>query len=388
MKPAVAAVPSTPEERDAFTRKATGQPQSTSAIPFFTAEAIWGGYSAPGYLIKRIAEPRAVTSIFGDQGSYKSAIAVALAGSVATGLPFYGAKVRQAAAAFIAGEGVGGMRKRLRAWLMANGFREGDEPLPPIAVTEGPASLTDNCEQLKSTISEIEAQLTAPVELVIIDTLSANFGSGEENSASDMSLAIANARRAAPDAALVVIHHTGIGGDRERGSSSFPFGCDFRFRAIYDKEARTVELRNVKQKDDELQPSLFFAPRRFSVGWVDADGLEMTAVILDRVGAPEDSPSGAPGRAGTSGLGTNQESVLKVLQRLYRIQCKKLQAEGEDTNKATVLLSGLRNAVVDEKIMINPRFREALDGLTQRGLVTIEGQVIRLNIEARSKRDE
>lgn len=378
MKAIAAAVPATPEELDAFYKR-SGRISGSShePLPFFTPAAIWGTYTAPGYLVKLIAEPKCVTSIFGDQGSYKSAIALALAGSVATGLPFYGAKVRQAVVAYIAGEGCGGMRKRLRAWMMANEFGETD-PQPPIAITEGPASLTDNSAQLRSTVIEIENQFNAPLELIVIDTLSANFGSGEENSASDMSLAIANARRASPDAALVVIHHTGIGGDRERGSSSFPFGCDFRFRTIYEKESRTVELRNLKQKDDELQPSLFFTPRRFNVGWVDADNIELSAVVLDRVNEPEGNAQETPGRTGTLGLGANQESVLKVLHRLYRIQHSKAQAEGADPSKATVLLSGLRNAVVDEKILPRQRFNEALEGLNQRGLVVIEGNVIRL----------
>lgn len=375
---AVAAMPANQTEQDAFYKRAEqGSSASRGPLPFFIAAGIWEAYTAPGYIVKRIAEPKAITSIFGDQGTYKSAIAVALVGSVSTGLPFYGAKVRKAGCLYVAGEGCGGMRKRLRAWMMAHDMTSAN-PQPPIAVTEAPASLIGNSEQLIATILETEKQLSTPIELVVFDTLAANFGEGEENSATDMSLAIANARRAAPAAALVVIHHTGHNGDRERGSSSFPFGADFRFRAIYDKESRTVEFRNLKQKDDELQPSIFFAPRRFGVDWLDADDAELTAVVLDRVEQPETEATEPRTRTGASGLGANQESVMKVLRRLYRIHRANVQAQGRDPNQATVLLSGLRNSVVDEKIMSRQRYGEALEGLKERGLVLIEGPHIRI----------
>jgi len=369
----------TDAERTARLRLAT--PGAIDPLPLFTTAALWKGYTAPGYIAKRIVEPRALTTIFGDQGTYKSAVAVALACSIGSGRPFYEIKTRKAGVLYVAGEGCGGMRKRLRAYMIGQGLSAAD-PQPAIAVTEAPADLIGNADQLRATVRQAEKEIELAVEAIFFDTLAANFGSGEENSASDMALAIANARSASPGAAIVVVHHSGLGdGSRERGSSALPFGSDFRFRTVYNKAARTIELRNVKAKDDELLSSLFFTPRRLGVEWLDSDGEELTAVVLDRgEEPPEGTQEGRP-RTATAGLGSNQESLLKALRRLYKMQRKALTREGRDPETAKILLDGLRNVVVDEKLLPAKRFSEAIDALLGRGLIRVEGAHVLLSGE-------
>lgn len=381
--PAVRAVQAPATARSEFDRaSAQSAGLSLAPLPFFTPDAIWsGGYTPPAYLVKGMIARRAVTTIFGDQGTYKSAISIALATCIGSGRAFYGVRTRSepAGVVYLAGEGCAGMPKRLRGLMMAHDLTAAD-PAPLIAITEMPANLVGNAEQLRATVAAAAEALGTEIAAVFIDTLTANFGEGEENSASDMTLAIANAKRAAPDAALIVVHHSGHGeSGRERGSSSLPFGADFRFRTKYDKAAKTVCLENLKQKDDEALEPMFFAPRRVGVEWLDSDGEELTSVVLDRVEDPMPSTGDADGsaqrqRAPGPGPGKNQETVLKVLARLRRVGEKNLQDSGLDPRGAKVSLNALRTAVVvDGKFMERQRYPEALDGLVKRGLIRIDG---------------
>lgn len=379
------ALPAKPQEQAAFSKAQRLQPVPGGApepLPFFCARAVWEGFTASGYLAKHIIEPRAVTVLFGDSGSYKSAIAIDVACCVGTGRNFHRIRTRRTGVLYVAGEGCGGVRKRVRAWLMGHRMSAAD-PQPLVAITEAPASLLGDPEQLRATIQAAEKELGAPIELLVIDTLAANFGPGEENSATDMALAIANARSAAPAAAFLVVHHSGHGdGARERGSSSLPFGADFRFRAIYDKDSRTVELRCVKAKDDEVLPSIFFTAKRLGVEWLDVDGEELSAIVLERTEEPEQiGAAESRGRSGASGLGANQETVIKIVRRLYRAARHKAAEEGRDPFAVRILADGLRNAVVSETRVSAKRYGEALETLISRGLVRLEGPHVLLSEE-------
>jgi len=72
---------------------------------------------------------------------------------------------------------------------------------------------------------------------------------GDENSARDMGLVIANADRVrkATGAAVLLIHHTGKSGDSERGSSALRGACDTMLKVVGDRDK--LVLRCEKQKD-------------------------------------------------------------------------------------------------------------------------------------------
>jgi hypothetical protein len=69
--------------------------------------------------------------------------------------------------------------------MMQRGFDASSEQ-PAVYVTSGAADLLGDPEQLRATVVYAGALLGIPVELVVIDTLAANFGAGDENHASDM----------------------------------------------------------------------------------------------------------------------------------------------------------------------------------------------------------
>lgn len=386
---ALSAVPATPEQQAAFGSPTSGAPLDQAAIeqmtlPGFMVPQLWEGYTPAQYLVKRTLGPSQLTVLFGESGHFKSVIAIDLALCVASGREFHGLKTHKAGVVYVAGEGHGGLRKRVRAWLLHHGYDAASEQ-PSIYVTEAGADLIGNPLQLRATVEYARRALGCDIGLVVVDTLAANFGMGDENHASDMQTAIRGARDAAKGASVLMLHHTGHGDGkaRERGSYAIRATADYRLRAVYDEPSKLVELQFLRVKDDEEPKPLHFVWRRVPLGWEDEDGEELTSVALEKAEAPAGGSveGGAYDRTGTTGLGANQETALKVLQRLYRQHRKNVVDRGGGEDEAKVLLAGLRGTLTAEKRMPKQRITEAIEGLVRRGLARIEAPHIYL-IEA------
>ena len=370
------AVPATPDQQAAFASPASTATLDAAAIEQlalrgFVVADLWGGYSPPQYVVKRMLGPAQTTVLFGESGHFKSVIAIDLALCVASGREFHGLKTHRAGVVYIAGEGHGGLRKRVRAWLLHHSFDATSEQ-PSIYITEAGGDLIGNPLQLRATVEHAKRVLGCEIGLVVIDTLAANFGMGDENHAGDMQTALNNAKAAAQGAAVLLLHHTGHGkegGARERGSYALRATVDYRLRAQYDEPSKVVELQFLRVKDDEEPKPMAFAWKRVPIEWTDEDGEELTSVVLEPT---EAVPTRGPGdRGGSSGLGANQETVLKVLQKLYRNIGTNLEQQGRDPAEGRVLVSGLRNDCVP-KYMNRARFLEAVNKLAERGLVEVQ----------------
>src|SRR5690349_9661409 len=125
-------------------------------LPGYVAASIWDGYEPPPYLVKRLLEPGGLTVVFGPSANFKSVMAIDLSGSVGTGAAFHGMRVRKAAVLYVAGEGHGGIRKRLRAWMLSHGIDAASDQ-PSIFITSQGADLVGNPEQLRSTVDHAAA---------------------------------------------------------------------------------------------------------------------------------------------------------------------------------------------------------------------------------------
>ena len=347
---------------------AVGLPMSP--LPMFAAADIWSEDKPPQYLLKRLLGPGELTVIFGKSGHLKSVIAVDIAVAVGLGLGFHGIKGRMAPVLYIAGEGHRGIKKRLRARMIAHGF-DASSDQPRLLVTSRGGNLIENPEQLRVTVEAAEKTLGDPIGLLIVDTLAANFGAGDENSSGDMTAALTSAREAAPYAANLIIHHTGHSTDRERGSYALQAAADYRLQAAYDAAAKELELKWLKCKDDDMPEPMIFERRVIPVDWTDEDGEEETSVIVERLSASTRPPAERESRGGRlgAGLGANQETVLKILQRLYRLHRKHLEGDARNPADAKVPLSALRSAVLDERHMNRQRFNDAIKALVERGMV-------------------
>lgn len=366
----MSALPVSKANRDqdaAFAQAQRAALGSIEPLPGFVASEVWNGYTPAAYVLKHALEPGEPSVLFGQSGHFKSAIAIDMACCAGSGTPFHGIKTRKVGVLYTAGEGHSGIRKRLRAWMIARGMDATSEQ-PAVYITKAGADLIGNPEQLRLTVDAAADALELPIGLVVIDTLAANFGAGDENHARDMSLAVTNARSAAPEAAILLVHHTGHGAqDRERGSTALIGAATYRLQATYDEQSRLIELQWLKAKDDERPVAIVFGWQKVPLGWEDDDGEELTSIILERLEGATFNRAPQP-----IGLGKNQDTAIKCLRVLYARARRNLAQQGRDPGDALILTTGWRTACQDKGIKRN-RWAEVLRDLQDRKLISIEG---------------
>lgn len=181
---------------------------------------------APTYLIDGFIEDGGLAMMIGASGTGKSAVMLDMLCSVVTGKPWKGHRTRRARAVYIAGEGVHGAAQRIKAWEDQHGVGVGQDLfIVPEAVLLQYGKPETTRLVWDWLASEIRA---AGVEIVVLDTLARMAVGLDENSATDMGLAVRrlDKLRADTGACVVIVHHTKRGGDTARGSSALIGAAD------------------------------------------------------------------------------------------------------------------------------------------------------------------
>jgi hypothetical protein len=150
----------------------------------------------------------------GASNTYKTFVALDLAASIATGQPeFLGHPIRMhGPVVYLIGEGKGRFKYRLLGWEQHH-----QRIAPAFYFKGGPLDMLDPKE-----VNQLLADLLVikPV-LVVVDTLSRNFGDGNENETQDMAQFIRHCDLLRQSgAAILVLHHLNATGARERGNTS------------------------------------------------------------------------------------------------------------------------------------------------------------------------
>ncbi len=190
-------------------------------------------------------------TVFGTSGVGKSFYCLDLSLSVASGLPFLGRyETVKGNVLYICSEGVYGLKARVRAWLKRRGLTD----LGGIVFSTTTHDLQDT-DELDRLLSEARDVLGA-IDLVVVDTLSRNFGPGDPDKNADMKgyLGGVDYVREQAGATVLSIHHTGwTEGDRERGAKCLRDYADSAILLSADgEEAIVVSCK--KQKDDKPFP--------------------------------------------------------------------------------------------------------------------------------------
>ena len=238
----------------------------------------------PQWLVKGFLEKDLLGSFFGASESGKSFIAVDLALSVASEAPFAGhSVVSPGLVCYIAGEGASGIKNRIGAWCMARGIpRRGI----PFVLSSQSADMLD-AESVQTIIEEAAAAAErhgVQLVLLILDTLSRNFGAGDENSSQDMKSfidALDTIRLSFPGCSVLTVHHSGHADkSRARGSTVFRAAMDAEY--LVEKDGLTIKLSNSKQKDAARQPDVFFEMEYVILG-EEADGTPFGSAVLRKL---------------------------------------------------------------------------------------------------------
>jgi KaiC/GvpD/RAD55 family RecA-like ATPase len=202
---------------------------------------------APTWLVDKALPAGGLVGMYGRPGCGKSFIAIDLAMSIATGTPWFGREVERGFVIYISAEGGSGIGKRVLAWLATHGVEPRNADIAWL-VESIPVS-TDST-QMGQLLDRIVDEVRRHPALIIIDTLARCFD-GDENLQEDMGRFIAGVDllRKELGCTVLVVHHTRLDGNRERGNTSFRGAVDTMI--AIDRSDDLIELKCNKQKDDE-----------------------------------------------------------------------------------------------------------------------------------------
>lgn len=209
----------------------------------------------PEWLIDPVMPAGGMVGLYGPPGAGKSFLAIDFAMAVATGRAWQGRPTKKGLVVYISAEGGAGIGKRVLAWLKANHVDPKDakiawliESLPMTEDSEGVAIL------LKRLVDEVGE---APV-LIIVDTLARCFD-GDENQQEDMNRFVAGVDllRKELGCTVIIVHHTRLEADRERGNTAFRGAADTMI-AVTITGHNEFSVSCNKQKDAEAFEELAF----------------------------------------------------------------------------------------------------------------------------------
>ncbi|WP_407553106.1 AAA family ATPase [Streptomyces sp. Pv4-95] len=215
--------------------------------------------------------------VVGPSGHMKSFMVIDFAGHVGTGMKWHGHYVRQGTVVYLVAEGARGIRKRVRAWEKHYGLKMDNVFFLPRPVQ----AMSPEWDTL------IEAMHRLSPALIVIDTQARVSVGVEENSAKELGLVVDRMEqlRAATEACVLVIHHTGHVGEHGRGSSSAKGALQSELHVSKkgdDARNTIVTMKIGKQKDDEQGGDLQFGLRVVTIdGETKADGRPVTSVVLE-----------------------------------------------------------------------------------------------------------
>jgi hypothetical protein len=241
-------------------------------------------------------------AIIAESNASKSNLMLRMAHHIAAGTPMAGLETTKGKVAIVLGEGVAGFKKRLDALQKQMGAYSDD-----IVIVEQPAQFIDpiHAKQLGKELSGFAA--------IFVDTLAANAGDYDENSARDTARVIENlkylSRRSG--ATVVLIHHTGkILYKGARGSSSLKAALDFELTIKRLNNGKRGRVTVTKARDFDPVQTLDFEVQSIEVG-IDDSGMPITGPVLEFI-----ETENTPIPTQNHNFGQLQRSALDALKRL------------------------------------------------------------------------
>ncbi|BAK76671.1 RecA-family ATPase-like protein [Pseudogulbenkiania sp. NH8B] len=253
--------------------------ENTSTIPDDYFEDIGAEEAKPvGWLIRSYFEANAVMLMFGPYGCFKTFIALDVAVSVATGLPWHGHAVsRSGTVIYLCGEGKNNIRRRVSGLCRERNLDMKTLKIKLVRITQ---DLTD--EQCTARLKAAIGTLSEPPALIIVDTLARHFGSGNENATEDMNRFINHIDHVRGEASVLIVHHSGHEKpDRPRGASSLPSGMDAIYQIKREEKGQCTRLHAAKMKDAQYPPDLFLQTKIVNLPFEEEDGTPATTVVLE-----------------------------------------------------------------------------------------------------------
>lgn len=204
----------------------------------------------PTWLVENIMPAGGLVGIYAPPESMKSFLAIDIAMAVSTGLPWQNHATHKGFVVYVSAEGGTGIGKRVLAWLTAHQIAPS---AAHVAWLTESIPVTNDSADMDVLFGRLNDDIREQPSLVIIDTLARCFD-GDENMQEDMGRFIGGVDRLRReyDATVVVVHHTRLDADRERGSTAFRGAADTMISVKRGKETSDpITILCNKQKDAE-----------------------------------------------------------------------------------------------------------------------------------------
>jgi hypothetical protein len=250
----------------------------------------------PRMLVKGLVPADGICFLGGQSGTGKTFIEVALATCLASGIEFFGRKIKERVGCVIlAAEGAGGLQRRISA---AKSALDIDRPLPVAwrSVTENlldPGSLRMSIEALRKLDQQFRDEHGVRLGAIFVDTVGAAFGLEDENDAAKVNAAMRVLRQIsdALGAVIIPVHHYGKAATTGlRGSSAFRGAADVVISVLAERDETTGESSSrsiclAKARDGEEGPIAAFELRFVHLGF-DEDGEPFGSCVVDLGAGP------------------------------------------------------------------------------------------------------
>lgn len=208
----------------------------------------------PVWTVEGLILERSLAMLYGPPKSFKTFLALDLALCISTGRPFHGHAVVPGRVTYVAAEGhAAETRDRVMAWCRENGVEPGS--------LEGRFDLVIVGVRLdrEDSIKEFLTLDQSPRDVTFFDTLNRNM-EGHESDTQDMTKVVGGCDRVRRElnTAVVIVHHTGVNQERERGSTVLRGAVDTRLKVT--RKAGVITLLVEDQRAGPDGEQMHFTP--------------------------------------------------------------------------------------------------------------------------------
>ena len=254
--------------------------------------------------------------VFGPSGTAKTFLLIDVCLYLAAALPWHGAPVlaadRTGAIVYVISEGRReGFENCCTAWFETHpeAAKQARGRFYAIAMRSDFCGSDD-----ASCLAELLADL-GPISLIVIDTMAANMGNGDESLARDISRIFASVDdlRSQTGAAVALVHHTGKNAAMgARGSSNIRAGLDVSVEVVADGE--TIRATCDKQRERAGGLSFAFRLQPHLLGTTPERNFEVTTCTI--VPLTEQEAKAARARNAEAKLPTQSKQALEALREV------------------------------------------------------------------------
>jgi KaiC/GvpD/RAD55 family RecA-like ATPase len=231
--------------------------------------------------------------VYGESNCGKTFFMTDLAYHIATGRRWRGAEVERGGVIYVALEGGFGIKNRVAALRLHYAPGEtGREKTILFGVVACSINLLDanaDTGPLIDLIKEAAEEITMPIRLVVVDTLSRAMNGGNENAPEDMGKLIKSADRIREEtgAHVAFVHHSGKDQARgARGHSSLRAATDTEIEIVRE-EGTDISIATVnKQRELEIDGQFAFTLKQVVLG-ANKRGKEVTSCVVVAAETPE-----------------------------------------------------------------------------------------------------